>query len=247
MSHPFPRPVEQLLPQEVVYPASPTTSLPNWSWNTLDHPPRLLSRLVHGPYSLYMGIGEGGTTHILLGLENIKTSNRLVWRWRLLSIPAAAYPSHRFDSTLSIWWRRKSVRHHASAFVEVAINLGLAIVLLYKYDGLFEIFSAMKRLPWVIDEILELIGIGIVTDGPPSHGMYLDFQIFFAHQFFPGVSLLCIRFQSRRMGWGDASVEAINVGDGLLSNWVERRGRDTAIRFRGFCQTVPMRWVQLLT
>jgi hypothetical protein len=32
-----------------------------------------------------------------------------------------------------------------------------------KSDGLFEVFVAIKGLPWVIDEISELIVIGIVT------------------------------------------------------------------------------------
>jgi hypothetical protein len=110
-----------------------------------------------------------------------------------------------------------------------------------KSDGLFEVFGAIKGLPRVIDEISELIVIGIVTEGPPSRGMYLYFRIFLVHRSFPRVSLLRIGFLGRRMGLRDVSVEAIVLGVGFLWNFVECRGRDTAIGFGGFCRTLPMR------
>ena len=107
-SRPIHRWAEQVLPPGEVYPVSPTTSLLNSSGNTLDRPLRLRPGLVHRPCGLYMGNGERGTAHILQGLENRITSNRLAWRWRLLSISAAGYPSCRFDCTSSIWRCRKS-------------------------------------------------------------------------------------------------------------------------------------------
>jgi hypothetical protein len=55
--------------------------------------------LVHRPCGVYIGVGEGGTASILPGLENRKTSDRLVWRGRLPSISAAGYSSCRFDCT----------------------------------------------------------------------------------------------------------------------------------------------------
>ena len=108
-------------------------------------------------------------------------------------------------------------------------------------DGLFEVFGALKGLPRVIDEISELIVIGIVTEGPPSRGMYLYFLIFLSHRSFPGVSLLGIGFWCRRMGLRDASLEAIVIRVGFLWNFVDCRGRDTALGFGGFCRTLPMR------
>jgi hypothetical protein len=38
----------------------------------------------------------------------------------------------------------------------------------------------------------------------------------------------------------DVPVEAIIFGVGFLWDFVECRGQDTAIRFRGFCRTLPM-------
>jgi hypothetical protein len=85
----------------------------------------------------------------------------------------------------------------ASAFIKVVINLRLGIVGFNESDGLFEVFGAIKGLPRVIDEISELILIGIITEGPPSCGMYLYFRIFLVHRSFPGVSLLHIGFLGR--------------------------------------------------
>jgi hypothetical protein len=116
-----------------------------------------------------------------------------------------------------------------------------------KSDGLFEVFGAIKGLRRVIDEISELIVIGIVTEGPPSRGMYLDFRIFLVHRSFPGVRLLRIGFLGRRMGLRDASVEAIVFRVGFLWTFVECRCRDTAIGFGGFCRTLLMRSVQVST
>jgi len=64
---------------------------------------------------------------------------------------------------------RKVLRNLASTLVEVAINLRLRTVGFEESDGPFEVISAIKQLPRVIDEISELIVIGIVTGGPPSH------------------------------------------------------------------------------
>jgi len=105
----------------------------------------------------------------------------------------------------------------------------------------------MKGLPRVIDGISELIVIGIVTEGPPSWGIYLDFSIFLVHRSFPGVCLLCIGFLGWRMGLQDTSVKAIVFGVGFLWNFVRCRGRDTVIGFGGFCRTLPMRRVQSAT
>jgi hypothetical protein len=52
-------------------------------------------------------------------------------------------------------------------------------------------------LPQVIDEIPELIEMGIITTGSLSSGMYMDFQIFLVNWSFPGVSLLWIAFLGR--------------------------------------------------
>jgi len=139
----------------------------------------------------------------------------------------------------------KVLGNFASAFVEVVINLWLWIVGFDGSDGLFEVFSAIEQLPQVIDEISELIVIGIVTESPPSDGMSLDSGIFLVHRGFPGFSLLLIALQGRRMGLRDESVEAIVFEVSFLWNVVECRGRDTAIGFGGFCRTPPMRWVQL--
>jgi hypothetical protein len=108
-------------------------------------------------------------------------------------------------------------------------------------DGLFEVFGTIKWLPRVIDAISELIVIGIVTESPPSHGMYFYFRMFFIHQRLPGVSLLRIRFLGWSIGLCDASVVAIVFGVGFLWNLVECRVRDPAIGFGGFCRTLPMR------
>jgi len=108
-------------------------------------------------------------------------------------------------------------------------------------EGLFEVFGAMERLPRVIDEIAELIEFGIITDAPPSRGMYLDFSILLVHQSFTGVSLLRIRFLDRRLGLRDVSLEAIVFGVGFLWNLFECRGRNLAIRFGGVCRTLTMR------
>jgi hypothetical protein len=110
-----------------------------------------------------------------------------------------------------------------------------------KSDCLFEIFGAMKGLPQVIDDISELIGIGIVTEGPPSCGIYLEFRNILVHRSFPRVSLLRIGFLGRRIGLRDTSAEAIVFGVGLLWNFVTCRGQDTATEFGGFCRTLPMR------
>jgi hypothetical protein len=110
-----------------------------------------------------------------------------------------------------------------------------------KSDGLFEVFGAIKWLPWVIDEISELIVIGIVTKEPPSRGMYLYFRIFFVHQSFPGFSLLRIGFLGQTMWSRDSLAEAIVFRVGFLWNFVECRGRDTAIGFGGFCRS-PTMW-----
>jgi hypothetical protein len=98
----------------------------------------------------------------------------------------------------------------------------------------------MKELPQVIDEISELIVIGIATEGPPIRGIYIYFRIVLVHRSFPGVSLLRIGFLGRRMGLRDSSVEAIVFGVGFHWTFVECRGRDTAIRFGAFCRTLPM-------
>jgi hypothetical protein len=73
----------------------------------------------------------------------------------------------------------KVIGNLASTFVEVAINLYLGIVGFDESNGLFEVFGATKGLPRVIDEISELIVIGIITESPPRCGMYLDFRISF--------------------------------------------------------------------
>jgi hypothetical protein len=106
-------------------------------------------------------------------------------------------------------------------------------------DGLFEVFGAIKGLPRLIDEILELIVIGILTEGPTSRATYLYFQIFFIHQSVPGVCLLRIGFLGRRMGLWNMSVEAIIFGVGFPRNFVECTGRDTAVGCGGFCKILP--------
>jgi len=110
-----------------------------------------------------------------------------------------------------------------------------------KFDCLFEDFSAMKGVPQVIDETSELIVLRIVTEGPLSCGIYLELWRFLVHQSFPEGSVRSIRILGRRMGLRDKPVEAIVVRISFLWNFVECRGWDTAIAFRGFCRTLPMR------
>ena len=113
-------------------------------------------------------------------------------------------------------------------------------------DSLFEFLGAIERLPWVIDEISELIVIGFVTEGPPSRGIYLDFRIFLGHQGFHWVSIPHMRFLGWRTGLRDASVEAIVSRVSFVWSFVRCRGRDTAIGLGSFCRTLTMRSVQLL-
>jgi len=108
-------------------------------------------------------------------------------------------------------------------------------------DGLFEVFGPIKGLPLVIVQIMELIVIGIVTEGSLSIEIYLDYCRFLVHRSFAGVSLLRIRLLGLRMGLQDVSVEAIIFRVGFLWHFVECRGRDTAIGFGSFCSTLPMR------
>jgi hypothetical protein len=107
-------------------------------------------------------------------------------------------------------------------------------------DGLFEVFSAIKRLPPVIDESSALIAIRIVTQGPPNSGIYLYFRIILVHWSFPGVSFLHIGFMVRRMGLQNMSVETSIFRVGLLWKFVQFRGWDSAIGFCGFSRTLPM-------
>ena len=115
--------MEQLLPPEEVNPASPTTSLPNSSWNTHDNPLCLWSRLVHEICSLYIGVGEGGTTHILPGFKNRKPPT--VWCGDGDFSPFRYLVTHIVD--LIVHCPSGSVGNvrgnFASAFIDVAISL----------------------------------------------------------------------------------------------------------------------------
>lgn len=88
----------------------------------------------------------------------------------------------------------------ASTFVGVVNNSNLGIVALNTSDGLFEVFSAIKGLPHVIDEISEHVVSDIVTKGSPKCGIYLEFRISVIHQSFPKVSLLCVGCLHPRLG-----------------------------------------------
>jgi hypothetical protein len=116
-----------------------------------------------------------------------------------------------------------------------------------KSDGLFEVFGTITGLQLVIDEISDLIAIGIVTTGPSSHGMDLYLRIDLIHRSFHMVSLFRMEFLHRRLGSGDASVEATVFGVGFLLNSVKCRGWDTAIGFGGFGRTLPMQLEQSST
>jgi len=87
----------------------------------------------------------------------------------------------------------KGLWNLASIFVEVAITMRLEIVHFHQSDGLLEAFGTLQGLPRVMDVISERIVIGIISKGPPSCGMYLNFQIFLTSRNFPGISLLRIK------------------------------------------------------
>lgn len=156
-----------------------------------------------------MGICKQGTARILQGLKNGQTANCLCGDggfppfWPLII--------HHDDLIVHRPFRcvAKVLGNLASAFVEVVTNLCVGKVGLNTSDGLFEVIGAIEGLPPVIDEISELTEIGIITEGPPSCVMYVDFGIFPVDQGFPGVSLLFLRCLGWSLGLRDVSVQAI--------------------------------------
>ena len=90
----------------------------------------------------------------------------------------------------------------ASAFVEVAIDLRLGIVGFDESDGLFEVIGGMEMLARVVDEIPELIVIGIVTEGFPSHWVYLHLTIFLVHGSSPQSASSVSDTWAGEWGWG---------------------------------------------
>jgi len=127
---------------------------------------------------------------------------------------------------------------------EVAINLSLEILGLDESDSQLEVFGAIKDLPQGIDVLSELTVIGIASEGPPGHEMYLDFRIFIVHWRFPGVSLHHLRFLVRRLGLLDVFVAANIFTVDILWNFVLRRALDPPIRIGGFRRMLPTCWVQ---
>jgi len=166
------------------------------------------------------------------------------------------------DECCSPWWQLvihpgDMIVHHpsagvgivvgilASTFIHEAIHSWLEIVGINKSDGLCEVFSTIPWLPEVIDEILELIVIGIVTDGPPSCGMHISIRSFHIHRGFPWVTLLRIGLLGWTLGSRDTSVGSIIFGVSFHWTFVECSGEDTGIQFWGFCKTLLMWWVEL--
>ena len=60
------------------------------------------------------------------------------------------------------------LRNHASALVKVAINSRLAIVRFDASDVPLDVFIALKWLPWVIDEISDILYLGSSPEVFPS-------------------------------------------------------------------------------
>lgn len=80
-------------------------------------------------------------------------------------------------------------------------------------DGLFRVSGGIEGLTEMIDEISELIVMGIVTKGPPGRKIYIDYRIFLVHWSFPGVSHLHVGFWGRRMGFLDPLLESPSEPD----------------------------------
>jgi hypothetical protein len=104
-------------------------------------------------------------------------------------------------------------------------------------QGLFEIFGAMKGLPRVVDKALEIIVVGIVSEGPAAGGVNLDFRVPLIDQAILQVSFFRVGFLGWRMRPWDTSVAANIFRVSVLWDFVE--SRDIVIGFRCF-RRAPM-------